>query len=412
MTTNDPNLLVLGRLLLEDVCSDLVRNIHAHGDPSRFSTVVIDREYPIGCHGEFADIRVEPVGEPPYFVEVKYGYDAPKVLRHIRRKYSAPASWNASKLVVAVTGESGSDLAAIESGIREILPPGVGLEMWGHTRLQQLISDCFSVSVSSLEPSELVALRARIDEGKERRAFGDDLPAAFNERALRQNLLWHFATWRLRELRTRRPAGAADPRHLVPPGVYDHVAVLMADLSGFSRYVRDTPDDAVVRQALTNFYAKARYQVVNAGGMLDKFVGDEIVALFGLPERRPGYLEDAARTAVRLLDIGASVTHDWQRKIDLVQPHSAAHVAIAMGRVQLVTLRALDNAHLGVIGDCLNLAARLLPVAGPGEVVVSNVFRQALAASAFEFADCPPLDAKNLGSVRPWKMVTTSGACQ
>jgi hypothetical protein len=68
--------------------------------------------------------------------------------------------------------------------------------------------------------------------------------------------------------------------------------------------------------------------VINAGGMLVQFVGDEVVALLfgslsrraGMPDRRPGELLDAVRTAVRLCDIGASISREWQRKIDKGQP--------------------------------------------------------------------------------------------
>jgi class 3 adenylate cyclase len=167
--------------------------------------------------------------------------------------------------------------------------------------------------------------------------------------------------------------------------VYEQVVVVMADLSNFSRYVRDTPDDATVRHILTNFYAKSRYQVINAGGMLVQFVGDQVIALFGIPDRRPGYVEAAARTASRLLDIGASVSHDWQRRIDHVQPRGGVHISMAMGRVQLVSMRPLDYARLQTIGDCLDICSRLLPLADQNEIVISNILRQSLQRSGYEF---------------------------
>jgi adenylate cyclase len=44
--------------------------------------------------------------------------------------------------------------------------------------------------------------------------------------------------------------------------------VLLADLCSFSSYVRDTADETIVRESLTAFYSKARYQIINSGGML------------------------------------------------------------------------------------------------------------------------------------------------
>ena len=58
-------LIDMGRLLLEDVCSDIVRFRHSQEDPARFGAVRIDREYGLGPSGSFADLRVEPEDEPP-----------------------------------------------------------------------------------------------------------------------------------------------------------------------------------------------------------------------------------------------------------------------------------------------------------------------------------------------------------
>src|SRR5262245_44240611 len=82
-------LIDLGRLLLEDGCSDLVRFLHSRGDPARLGAVLVDREWALGPPGAFADLRVEPEDEPPYFLEVKYGYKAETLVGHLRRKYSA-----------------------------------------------------------------------------------------------------------------------------------------------------------------------------------------------------------------------------------------------------------------------------------------------------------------------------------
>src|SRR5262249_54821750 len=157
-------------------------------------------------------------------------------------------------------------------------------------------------------------------------------------------------------------------------------------------YVRDTPDDTIVRQILTDFYAKSRYQVINAGGMLAQFVGDQVIALFGIPDRRPGYVEAAARTAFRLLDIGASVSHNWQRRIDHVEPGGGVHISMAMGRVQLVPMRPLDDARLQTIGDCLQICSRLLPLAAQNQIVISNMLRYTLQSAGYEFAMLPPFE--------------------
>ena len=115
--------------------------------------------------------------------------------------------------------------------------------------------------------------------------------------------------------------------------------MVIADITGFTRFVRDTPTTRVVRDSLAAFYSKARYQIIHSGGMVLQFVGDSVVALFGVPRARRGYVEAALDCAEMMLSIGDSVVTEWQRQIDHVQPASGAHVGIALGDLQLLSLR-------------------------------------------------------------------------
>ena len=179
----------------------------------------------------------------------------------------------------------------------------------------------------------------------------------------------------------------------------------MADFCSYSSYVRDTRDEAVSRRWLTSFAAKTRYRIINDGGMLYQFAGDSVVGLFGVPEKAPGYLAHALECARGLIDIGASVATGWQRQIDRIQPDAGVHVSMTLGDLQVLSLRPLSRTHMGVIGDSINLADRLNGVAGCDEIVVSNTFRQGLPDGVREeFLELAPVDAKNIGRVRAWKL--------
>jgi class 3 adenylate cyclase len=404
----------LTRLLLEDVCSDLVRFLHPRDDPGHFAEVRIDREWALGPAGSFADLRVEPEDGPPYFMEVKYGYDARSVLDRIQRKYGQdnPRFQDAPEthLILVIDTHAHADWPALEAALRAALAPSLRLEVWDEERLHSLMVECFGQAVPAFTGSEILALRECIDQGNERLAFGEAPPASYSEAVLRQNLLWQFGAWRLRELRSR--AGSDDPRRLVPPASYEDVVAVTADLSGFSRYMHDTSDDAIVRQILTSFYAKARCQVINAGGMLLHFVGDSVVALFGIPDRRPGYAQAAVHTAYRLLDIAAYVSDDWQRRIDHVQSRRGAHIGMAMGGVQIVAMRPLDPARLAAFGDCLDITDRLMALAEPGEIVVSNVLHYALRNTQYKFTALEPKEVRSLGMLQPWRLVPKQKDCE
>jgi adenylate cyclase len=174
--------------------------------------------------------------------------------------------------------------------------------------------------------------------------------------------------------------------------------------------VRDTPDQRIAQQVLTAFYSKSRHAVHECDGMLYQFVGDEVIGLFGYPDKKPGYIADAIDCAKALLDIGASTSNYWERRIDRVQDKHGLHIGIAMGALNLMPLRPFARSHIGFIGDALNMSARLMTEAQPGEIVVSNAFYQALDDDAqAQFTENQPVIAKNVGTLRSWRRF--AGGC-
>jgi len=350
--------------------------------------------------GAFADIEVRAGQAPPYFVEVDTGYSRERLLQSIRRKYGrpVPATDGAARVVVATDGHALGDRMAVERLLREALRPGLALEIWDEHHLLRLLGGRFGVALDALGEDDLLALRDAVEHVKGVHAFGD----GFQNDPLQAALLWHLAFWRVRRL---REAGRSLPRSILPPGMCRDVVVLMADLSSYSSYVRDTRDEAVSRHSLTSFASRTRHRIVNDSGMLYQFLGDSVVGLFGVPEPSPGYLEQAVACARGLVDIGASVATEWQRQIDQIQPAAGVHVSITLGDLQVLSLLPLSRRHMGVIGDSINLADRLNTVAGCDEIVVSNTFYQRLPDTLrAEFLELPPVEAKNIGRIRAWKL--------
>jgi class 3 adenylate cyclase len=393
------------RLLVEELCCDLCRFEHVTRDGLAPEVIRIDREYWLGSQGAFADIRVAPAGQPSYFVEVKYGYSNDRLIRHLVRKYASPAGVNAAaahKIVLVVDRDSRSGWRALEKDLEAQLNPSYALEIWDEDRLRSLLSERFGVDVPEFSTESLLDVRQAIDRAKGFHAFGGASVSAYEHDPLNADLLWHFGFWRLKQLRS---TGRRTPRDILPPGAYQGVAVLLADLCSFSSYVRDTVDAEIVRESLTAFYSKARYQIINNGGMLYQFAGDEVIGLFGIPDRPEGYTDAVLDTARALCRIGESVTEHWQRRIDRVQAAAGLHVGIALGDLQIVALRPFSRVHIGAIGDCINVASRLLALAGPSEIVVSNAFHQALEEeSQSRCKEIDPVDARNVGRIRAWRV--------
>ena len=387
------------RIFLESVLCDLCRFLHAARDGVAPAETQIHQKVRLGP-GAFADIRVAAGRLPLYFIEMDIGYSRPRVIESMRLKYArrTPASEGAGKVIVVVDRALASASPSLEAELRALLAPGLDLELWDDRHLARLIRDTLGLDISHFVEAQLLALRQAVDQAKAVHAFGPTTTVD----PLRSTLLWHFAYWRLAQL---REAGCVDPRAILPPGRYAKVVVVMADVCAYSSYVRDTRDDRVIRESLTSFASKTRYRIINDGGMLYQFVGDSVVGFFGIPAETGNDASRALECARSLVDIGAAVAEEWQRQIDQAEPAAGVHVGMAVGEVQMLSLRPFSRTHMGAVAQAMNLAARLTSVAGPGEIVVSNLFHQALPdPGRLAFTELEPVEAKNIGRVRAWKL--------
>ncbi len=157
----------------------------------------------------------------------------------------------------------------------------------------------------------------------------------------------------------------AEPGRAALGGELAVVSVLMADLVGFTAYAERTPPDEVV--AMLNTYYRAVVPCVLAeGGVVNQFVGDAMMAIFGAPARQADHADRAVRAATALQAAAAAVAReDWP--VFRVGVNSGPAL---VGNVGSDTMRTFT-----AIGDTTNLAARLESAAPPGEVVVGAATR-------------------------------------
>jgi class 3 adenylate cyclase len=319
------------------------------------------------------------------------------------RKYgtATDAIRESAKVILVIDLENRPDWPQVKAALAKALHPGLALEIWEERQLIGWLKERTGVEIRAIDHANLLDIRQAIDRAKGFYAFGGSSLAEYEHDPLKSELLWHFGFWQLRQVREARGLTAAE---IFPPGHYRGVAVLLADLCGFSSYVRDTADGEIIRDSLTAFYSKARYQVINSGGMLLQFVGDQVVAVFGVLNAGGECVRDALRAARALVHIGGAVSHHWQRHIDRLQPAAGLHIGMALGDLQTVSLRPYSRTHMGAIGDCINVAARLMALAGPSEIVVSNsLFQRIEDSSQRNFVEVAPVEAKNVGRIKAWK---------
>jgi class 3 adenylate cyclase/tetratricopeptide (TPR) repeat protein len=162
---------------------------------------------------------------------------------------------------------------------------------------------------------------------------------------------------------------AATPRPVTPaigvaPGERRQVTILFADLSGFTA-LSQSLDPEEVREIVERFTKLVDGIVVSYGGTVDKHIGDAVMALFGAPRAHD---DDPIRACRAALDIHEAL---GRASGPLVRP-LRAHVGIASGEVLAGALGRADVHEYTVLGDSVNLAARLVSIAGPEETLISD----------------------------------------
>jgi class 3 adenylate cyclase len=151
--------------------------------------------------------------------------------------------------------------------------------------------------------------------------------------------------------------------------------VLFADLSG-STALADEQDPERTRARLEQFYDAMAHEIELAGGTVEKFAGDAVMAAFGAP----GALEDHAERALH-----AALA--MQRKLE---DGLTLRIGVNTGEVVVGVPRAGSSF---VSGDAVNVAARLEQAADPGEILAGER-TVAAARGAFEFGDRQTIAAK------------------
>jgi adenylate cyclase len=133
------------------------------------------------------------------------------------------------------------------------------------------------------------------------------------------------------------------------------VAVLFADLVGFSRFAERTAPEAVIR-LLREHYDRLASVVFEHGGTIDKYIGDALMVTFGTPERG---VADAARALACARAMLASLDR-WNEE-RAARGEMPVHMGIGVhyGAVVLGNVGGEHRLEFTVIGDTVNIACRL-----------------------------------------------------
>jgi class 3 adenylate cyclase/tetratricopeptide (TPR) repeat protein len=153
-------------------------------------------------------------------------------------------------------------------------------------------------------------------------------------------------------------------------------SVLFCDVVGFTP-LSEARDPEAVRELLSQYFTVARTVIGRHGGVVEKFIGDAVMAVWGTPVASE---QDAERAVRAALDLVAAV---GDTGVESGVPGLAARAGVVTGEVA-VTLGAM---HEGMVaGDAVNTASRVQAASDPGGVLVDEATYR-LTASSVGYVD-------------------------
>ncbi len=188
--------------------------------------------------------------------------------------------------------------------------------------------------------------------------------------------------------------GAAKPAVAVGASISERrlVTVLFADLVGFTS-LSEHRDPEEVRELLSRYFDRCRTLIGRYGGIVEKFIGDAVMAVWGTPVAREDDAERAVRAALALTQM-VGVLGD-----EVGMPDLRLRAGVLTGNAA-VEVGAEGEGM--VLGDTVNTASRLQSVAAPGTVLVDDATRRASeAAIAYEDAGMHAVKGREQ-PVRAW----------
>lgn len=178
--------------------------------------------------------------------------------------------------------------------------------------------------------------------------------------------------------------------------------VLFADIRGFTT-MSESQDAQQVVEMLNEYFELAVDVVFKYEGTLDKFVGDEVMALWGAPVQ---HNDDPVRAVTAGIEMQQMlVDFNTMREAEGTDPIHIG-VGICTGPVVAGYIGSSRTMEYSVIGDTVNVASRLCSMAKPGEVIIaeSTYYR---VREFFDVATLPPAHAK--GKREPLKIFNVLG---
>ena len=183
----------------------------------------------------------------------------------------------------------------------------------------------------------------------------------------------------------------ADPESDWLKGHRNEATIIFVDIRGFSSFSEINEPEEIVEK-LNEYFEIATQSIQDHGGYVDKFIGDAVLGVFGVPVYHKDHAERAVRSA-------AHMQKEFLKRQEngnvLLQ---AVGIGINSGVVVSGNIGSQDRMEYTVIGDSVNLAAHLYRLANPGEIIISK----SVYSKIKEMVQADPLPSQNIkGKTEP-----------
>ena len=151
-----------------------------------------------------------------------------------------------------------------------------------------------------------------------------------------------------------------------------HVTVLFSDLSGYTS-ITEKLDPEEVKVIMTRIFGEIAQVVVKYEGFIERFVGDAVMALFGVPKAHEDDPVRAIKAAIEIHNLVEAMSSKFE---DRIGPKLKMHSGINTGLVVTGEVDLEQGTH-GITGDTINLASRIEGIAKAGEILIGpDTYRQ------------------------------------
>jgi len=180
------------------------------------------------------------------------------------------------------------------------------------------------------------------------------------------------------------------------------LTVLFSDMRGFTTIAERTAPEVIVETL--NQHLSAMTEVVLAHeGTLDKFVGDEVMAVFGAPVPMPDHALRAVKTALEMQRVHGELLVRWAEE---GREGAPIGIGINTGEMVVGNIGCELQVDYTVIGDAVNLGSRLCGIAKEGQILISEATYQ-LVRDHVQVNKLPPVKVK--GRMQPVQVYEVLG---